>query len=124
MTNQIAILTEINENIEEEVTVRIGNIEFTGFANIIPYQLVLGNKYDVLIGVTVLDEFQITETTLKVKELKPLNYPFKYLIRGILKKDGIIDAGIIIQDEILEEYEYLLDKYVEIEVDRISIEFM
>lgn len=121
---QTALLTKVSEIIEEEVALRIGNIEFTGFASIVPYQLKVGNQYDVLVGITVLNDFQITESSVGIKELKPLNGSFKYLIRGILKEGGILDAGVVLQDEIFEEYGYLINKFVEVEVDRINVEFM
>ncbi|QSX06710.1 hypothetical protein JYG23_04455 [Sedimentibacter sp. zth1] len=121
---QTALLTGVSEIIEEEVELRIGDVEFTGFASIIPYQLEVGNHYDVLVGITILDDFKIAESVAVIKGLKPLNSSFKYLIRGILKEGGILDAGVVFQDEIFEEYEYLINKFVEVEVDRISVEFM
>ena len=121
---QTAILTGVSELLEEEVMLRFGDIELKGFANIVPYQFKMGNQYDVLVGITILDEFKITESDVKIKELKPLNSSFKYLIRGILKEGGILDAGVIFQDEMFEKYMYLIDKFVEIEIDRISIEFL
>lgn len=121
---QTAFLTGVSELIEEEVMLRIGNVELKGFANIIPYQLKEGNQYDVFLGITILDDFQLSESSVEIKELKPLNDSFKYLIRGILKEGGILDAGVILQDEIFEEYEYLINKFVEVEVDRISVEFL
>jgi len=124
MMKQIALLTKVSEIIEEEVTLKIGSVEFTGFASIVPYQLKQGNEYDVLIGITILDDFQIVESSMETKVIEPINDSYKYLIRGILKEGGIIDAGVILQDEMLEEYEYLIDKLVELEVDRISVEFL
>ncbi len=124
MMKQKALLIKVNKIIEEEVTLKICEFELIGFANIIPYQLEQGNEYDVYVGITILDNFQITELNKKTKSVERINKSFKYLIRGILKEGGIIDAGVVFQDEMFEEYTYLIDKYIEIEVDRISVEFI
>ncbi len=60
-----------------------------------------------------------------MKNLKRIDNSFKYRISGILNH-WFIDVGIIIIDEdeiFLERSEYF-NKYVEIEVDRINIEFV
>ncbi|MTI48434.1 MAG: hypothetical protein FH761_11370 [Firmicutes bacterium] len=121
---QKAILKKVNKNIEEEVVLEVDDIEFVGFANIVPYKINEGYEYEVLLGITVLDDFYIEESESRRKEIKRINDDFEYIIRGKLQDGGKIDAGIIIEDELLEEYNYLVGKYVEIKVDRISVEFL
>jgi|GEM_PF-787818 len=124
MLKQKALLTKVSEIVEEEVTLIISDLEFTGFANIVPYQLQEGNEYEVSLGITILDDFKIAEADMAAKSIEPVNDSFKYLIKGVLKEGGILDAGVIFQDDMLAEYEYLIGKYVEFEVDRISVEFL
>ena len=121
---QKAKLKDLNKNIEEEVIIEVEKIQFVGFSNTLPYQLTIGMEYDVLLGITILDEFHISEIESQIKQLIPFNNSFGYTIRGVLRKGGFIDAGIVFQDEVLEEFEYLFNKYVEIKVDRISVEFV
>jgi hypothetical protein len=49
---------------------------------------------------------------------------YSYKIYGLLKENGKIDAGIILEDELINNFAYLIDKYVELKVDRIDIEFL
>ncbi len=121
---QIALISKLSEDIEEEVTIKIDNVEFVAFANILPYELEIGKSYEVLVGITILDDFEIHEINFESKEIMSIDNTFKYLIRGFVKEGGIIDAGIIIEDEIFKEYQYLIGRYIEVEVDRISVEFL
>lgn len=66
----------------------------------------------------------MSESTSLTREIERINDGFEYLIRGKLQEGGRVDAGIIFEDELLEEYKYLLGKYVEMKVDRISVEFL
>ncbi len=121
---QIALISKLSEDIEEEVTIKIDNVEFVAFANILPYELEIGKSYEVLVGITILDDFEIHEINFESKEIMSIDNTFKYLIRGFVKESGIIDAGIIIEDEIFKEYQYLIGRYIEVEVDRINVEFL
>lgn len=121
---QLALLKKVDSIIEEEVTLKMGDIEFTGFATVCPYKIYEGNQYQISIGLTILDELVIEEACEDRAEIIKIGESFSYLIRGLLKKDGIIDAGIIIEDDILKKFSYYEGKYVEFKVDRISIEFL
>lgn len=121
----LALVTGLDPHIEEEVKVEIQGKEFTGFAFICPYEIKIGEKYPVSIGFTILDELEIREIDDIKKELERIGESFKYYIRGTLNESSI-DAGIVIsdEDEYFVNYPHLIGKAVEIQVDRISIEFL
>ncbi|KEO85107.1 hypothetical protein [Tumebacillus flagellatus] len=121
----MALVKRLDPHVEEEVTVEIEGVEFTGFAFICPYEIEVGQKYPVSIGFTILDEFKVREIYENEKELERLDQGFGYCIRGLLDENSI-NAGIIIldEDEYFADYPDLIGKYVEMEVDRISIEFL
>ena len=121
----MAYVEKIDELIEEEVTININGVVFTGFSTVCSYKIEEGKSYPVILDITVFGNIEINEGTDGVKSLKRIDNSFKYRISGILNR-GFIDAGIIITDEdeiFLERSEYF-NKYVEIEVDRINIEFV
>jgi hypothetical protein len=120
-----ALVKDLNPLIEEEVTLEVEGIEFTGFASICPYSIEIGKKYPVLIGFTILDELNIREMKEDKKELERIGLNYNYYIRGSLQEDSI-DAGIVLvdEDEYFSEYPELRERNVEIKVDRISIEFL
>ena len=82
-------------------------------------------SYPVILDITVFDDIEINEGIDGVKNLKRIDNSFKYRISGILNPE-FIDAGIIItdEDELFPEHSEYFNKYVEIEVDRINIEFL
>lgn len=120
-----ALVKRLDPQIEEEVTIEIEGIEFTGFAFICPYKIEVGKSYPVSIGFTILNELMIREIQGEKKEIERIGLGYEYYIRGLLHEDTI-DAGLIFtdEDEYFSDYPELMDKYIEIKVDRISIEFI
>ncbi|PRT42637.1 hypothetical protein [Bacillus wiedmannii] len=121
----MAYVEKIDELIEEEVTININGVVFTGFSIVCSYKIEEGKRYPVILDITVFDNIEINEGIDGVKSLKRIDNSFKYRISGMLNR-GFIDAGIIIidEDEIFPERSKYFNKYVEIEVDRINIEFL
>ncbi|MFB1052228.1 hypothetical protein [Paraliobacillus sp. JSM ZJ581] len=120
-----ALVKRLDPQIEEEVIIEIEGIEFTGFAFICPYKIEVGKSYPVLIGFTILNELMIREIQGEKKEIERIGLGYEYYIRGLLHEDKI-DAGLVFtdEDEYFLDYHELMDKYIEIKVDRISIEFL
>ncbi|OTY71040.1 hypothetical protein BK749_18090 [Bacillus thuringiensis serovar vazensis] len=121
----MAYVEKIDELIEEEVTININGVVFTGFSTVCPYKIEEGKNYPVILDITVFDDIEINEGIDGVKNLKRIDNSFKYRISGILNPE-FIDVGIIITDEgeIFPEHSEYFNKYAEIEVDRINIEFV
>ncbi|SHM75964.1 hypothetical protein [Gracilibacillus kekensis] len=120
-----ALVKRLDPLIEEEVTLELEGIEFTGFAFICPYKIEEGKSYPVSIGFTILNQLMIHEIQEEKKEIERIGLGYEYYIRGLLHQDTI-DAGLVFvdDDEYFSDYPELMDKYVEIKVDRISIEFL
>lgn len=120
-----ALVKGLDPQIEEEVTLEIEGVEFTGFAFICPYNIELGKSYPVSIGFTILDELIIREIKEDKRKLERIGLGYEYRISGLLKVDSI-DARIVLtdEDEYFTDYPELIEKFVEMRVDRISIEFL
>jgi len=119
-----ALIKATDSNIEEEVKIEINGVELTGFVDSFPYGINIGGYYPVEIGITVLDDLELKEIDQPVKEIEQIGEGFAYFIRGELDGDRLNSAVIFQDDEWFQEYSYLAGKYVEIMVDRISIEFL
>ncbi|WP_289396083.1 hypothetical protein [Bacillus sp. DX1.1] len=119
-----ALVKEIDPYIEEEVIVKIQDIELTCFANICPYEIKLREIYPTELSLWFLDYYEIDIQDGQEKQAIKLDDSFKYELKGLLTSDGILDIGIPIEDEILEDYEHLYGKYIKLIVDRINIEFL
>ncbi|MEK5104925.1 hypothetical protein MKX83_23565 [Cytobacillus sp. FSL M8-0252] len=120
-----ALVKRLDPLIEEEVTIEIEGVEFTGFAFICPYKIEIGKSYPVSMGFTILNELIIHTIQEKKKEIERIGLSYDYYIRGLLHEDTI-DAGLVFtdDDEYFSDYPELMNKYIEIKVDRISIEFL
>lgn len=121
----LARVEALNENIEEEVTLNINDVQFTGFSFVCPYPIEVGKYYFVQLGFTILDELELDKLESDCKGLERLGSSYQYYIRGILSQHSI-DAGIVILDEdgYFEDYSEYHGNNVEIKVDRISVEFL
>lgn len=84
-----ALVKGLDPHIEEEVTLEIQGIEFTGFAFICPYEIEVGERYPVSIRFTILDGLEIREICDSRKEFERIGSSFKYYIRGILNEDSV-----------------------------------
>lgn len=119
-----AIVKKINPIIEEEVVIEINNIELVVFVNVCEYIIQEKKTYPVIIDFDVLDDLDIVKISESKRELIRLNKSFEYEIKGLLRDDGILDVGILIDSEWLKEYQYLYGEFVKIKVDRINAEFI
>lgn len=121
----LAMVKRLNPLIEEEVCLEIGGTQFTGFSFVCPYKIEVGQIYPVSLGFTILEELIIEEIDGNKKELEQICMGYQYYIRGFLHETSI-DVGIIIsdEDEYFVNYSNLFGKFVEMKVDRISIEFL
>ncbi|WP_040952002.1 hypothetical protein [Gorillibacterium massiliense] len=119
-----ALIKATDPNIEEEVKIEINGVELIGFVDSFPYGINIGGYYPVEIGITVLDDLELKEIDRPAKEIEQIEEGFGYFIRGELDGDRLYSAIIFQDDEWFQEYCYLTGKYVEIVIDRISIEFL
>lgn len=120
-----ALVKAVDPIVEEEVTLEINGVEVVAFVTICPYQIEVGQRYPVMVGFTILDDLEIHEMNGECKELERIESSYQYIVRGLLIEESI-DAGIIISDEddYFSDYRYLNGQYVELKVDRISVEFL
>jgi hypothetical protein len=117
----------LDPQIEEAVLVEINGSRVLAFANIMPFEVYIGNEYKVHLELKILDEISINKVNYEEKNIKQIDNSFTHSICGILDIDkAIIDAGIELEidKEFLFEYGYLHEQYVQLLVDRVAIEFI
>ncbi|HEY9060264.1 MAG TPA: hypothetical protein VIO64_07155 [Pseudobacteroides sp.] len=118
-----ATLKKIDSTIEGEIVLEVNGIELTGFVSYFPHKIEENKQYQVSIGFAILDDVEIKEI-FDEKGFERINDSLSYYVKGLLKQDGTLDAGIIINDENLFDYADLHGKYIQIKVDRLSVEFV
>lgn len=124
MKNAEVYLKKIDEDVEEEVTLLIGNEEVVCFAGICPYQIEAGRCYQVDFDMKVFDEYSVSLSSENKTSLTRVGDTFSYIISGKLK-GNTIDCIIPFEDDILlSEFGFLDGKFVELKVDRIDVDFL
>ncbi|MBW7473873.1 hypothetical protein K0T92_03880 [Paenibacillus oenotherae] len=119
----LVLLEKLNPFIEEEVTIYTNDITLTGFSSVCPYPIEVGKHYKVELGLTILDEIKIKKLEKPIEELYQISDGLAYLIRGKLTGNKL-NAGVLFEEDFLFEYSHLDGEYIELYVDRISVEFL
>lgn len=120
-----AKLISLNNDIEEEAFLSLGEKEIYCFIDSAPYPLIEGDIYLVEINMTFLDEEQLSEAGSVDLSFDRIGETFSYEIVGFLSGDTLITDGIIFHDELFtEEFSFLNSKYVSLQPDRISVSFL
>lgn len=120
-----AKLKSLNNDIEEEALLSLGEKEIYCFIDSAPYPLIEGNIYLVEINVSFLDEEELSEVSSINLSFNRVGDTFSYEIVGFLSGDTLITDGVIFRDEIFtEEFSFLNSKYVALQPDRISVSFL
>jgi hypothetical protein len=122
-----AKVVELNPQIEEEVLLEIKEFRIFAFVNIYPFEINIGREYQIYLELTILDEISINKINYENKNIQQIDNTFSYCITGILDIDkATIDAGIILEidRDFLFDYGYLHGHYVQLVVDRMTVEFI
>ncbi|EUJ26467.1 hypothetical protein [Listeria cornellensis] len=119
-----ATIISFNADIEEEIIVKINDVELTCFIGYCPIKISRGESYPVELSFFVIDSLDVKAQLddEKITELVKLENA-RYLLKGFLSSDGILNVGFNIKDELLEDYQFLFGEYVELEIDRMTIDF-
>jgi len=121
-----AIVLGLNDDIEEEVLLQIGEWKILCFAGVCPYPIYVGHDYVVNLSLVVLNDYVVSECTSGPQPVIENNGKgFVTHLIGKLLGSRLIIGDIGFEDEIfLRDYGYLNGKFVSIQVDRISAEFL
>lgn len=121
-----AKVLRLNEDVEEEVLLQIGEWKILCFAGLCPYPIHEGMEYVVDLSFVVLDDYE-------VKELPDTSSPailntgkgFVTELVGKLEGSRLRLGELEFEDDILlSDYGYLDGKSVSVRADRISAEFL
>ena len=116
-----AEVVSLNPNVEEEVTISLGDITLTCFICNLNNPIKLNEIYLVELELEIFDEVRAKLATDILP--KQIGDSFAYELNGYLLENKIIISNIILQDDLLYEVSFYENKYVWIYIDRINISF-
>lgn len=118
--NNLVKVCKIDSLVEEEVEFLINNQKIIAF-NVSPQELIVEKEYEAEIDIFINDFLEIKEQeNEKVKKVKHIEN-FSYMLCGKLLEDNVLDVGFFITSDLFEDYNYLIGKYISLEVDRLQI---
>lgn len=121
-----AEVVRLNNDVEEEVVLRINGVDITCFASVCPFPIDERATYRVALTPFVFDGYSVCEVSGEsLPSLVRVSSGFAYEVVGKLTGNKL-DAGCIVleDDVLLSEYGYLDGKMVAWKVDRIDAEFI
>ena len=118
--NNLVKVCRIDSLVEEEVEFLINNQKIIAF-NVSPQELIVEKEYEAEIDIFINDFLEIKEQENKeVKKARHIEN-FSYVLCGKLLEDNVLDVGFFITSDLFEDYNYLIGKYISLEVDRLQI---
>lgn len=114
---------EILNIIDEEIIIKIGDSQITGFSNNGTIQNI-GDE--ILVDIQLFDDLKISETDYTEPAITKKDNSFAYSLYGVLDVDSSILKSKIdfkIDKEELFDYGYLDGKNVKVDVVRIDFDF-
>lgn len=121
-----ALVLRVDDDIEEEVILRIGGIELACFASVCPYNIEVGLSYPVELRPMVFDDYNVSELPDGTPpSIDRVGTGFAYVITGKLSGSCLESGGLVIEDEVLQrDFGYLEGKVIAMKIDRIDVEFL
>ncbi|QOG34702.1 hypothetical protein EGM183_11335 [Enterococcus faecalis] len=118
--NNLVKVCKIDPLVEEEVEFLVNNQKIIAF-NVSSRELIVEKEYEAEIDIFINGFLEIKEQeNEKVKKVKHIEN-FSYVLWGKLLENNVLDAGFFITSDLFEDYNYLIGKYISLEVDRLQI---
>lgn len=121
-----ALVLRVDDDIEEEVRIRIGDIELACFAGVCPYNIEAGLSYPVELRPVVFGDYSVTELLDGTPaSIDRVGTGFAYIITGRLSGSCLESVELVIEDDVLQrDFGYLEGKIIAMKIDRMDVEFL
>jgi hypothetical protein len=119
----VALVVSIDDVVEEEVVLLIGNVEAKCFVNYCPSKIEVGKQYEVELEMILPDKGAVIAAAEKIKAIEMIGGGFSCVLYGYL--DGSVFRTFVdFEDqEIHYDYPEFNEQYVKIAVNRIDVSF-
>ena len=122
MSNKAKLLS-VSEKIEGEICLEIEGRELICFCFPPPFQYKLGTELYVEFDFLDIADFGIRSSQEGVKSIEQIGDGFVYRIRGFQDIDRL-DAGILFNNPLPEEFEKFRNSFIEMVVTRIDADIV
>lgn len=119
-------IVKLSSVIEEEVILEINGLQIEAFICLCSYKIEEGKTYNIELNFVFLDDEkfdEISDEKYNIQKIDKDSYAYK--LTGKVTNGSLdIGGGVKIEDEMFDEYKYLEGAFIELEVDRISVDFV
>ncbi|NNA67921.1 hypothetical protein [Pseudomonas gessardii] len=119
-----ALVVAINEHVDEDVTLVIDGITVNCFASVYPYEISIGNTYDIELTLTLTENYEIQSVTSIDRLVEKKGNGYAYFLYGKLCNDIFNTFTVFHGEEIHYEHPELNDQFIKLEVSRIDATFL
>lgn len=113
---------EQNPAVEEEMVIDVDGHRLVVFADLCPYAVRVGGSYPMVLRATLLENQSGSPSPVGVEAIEPLGNG-RYKLRGFVHHDVLSSCGLQFLVEDLPPATSRDTSWMEIEADRISVEF-
>ncbi|WP_274370671.1 hypothetical protein [Morganella morganii] len=117
-----AKVISLDPDVEEAVTISLGEIELTCFICDLNNPIQSGSIYLVDLEFEIFNEISVELATETLA--KQIGESFSYELSGYLTENKLIISNVIFEDDLLYEASFYENKGVKIYADRINISFL
>ncbi|NMZ02173.1 hypothetical protein HBO04_18800 [Pseudomonas proteolytica] len=119
-----ALIVAINEHVDEDVTLVIDGITVNCFISVCPYEISIGNTYDIELTLTLAENYTVQSVTSIDRLVEKKGNGYAYFLYGKLCNDAFNTFTILHSEEIHYEHPELNDQLIKLEVLRIDVTFL
>lgn len=114
----------INELIEEEITLLIDRTTVTCFASHCPYEIKVGNFYDIELTLNLAEHYDIQKSYSTETSVERTGNGFSYILHGILRDDSFETFTLLSDEGIHYDHPDLNGFFIKLSVERIDAAFL
>lgn len=118
-----AQVVALNEHVEEDVTLLIDGTIVNCFVSFCPYQIKVGNTYDVELTINLSDDYEVSKVDEVDRMAEQTGRGYAYLLFGRLCGEMFHTFTPLSDQDLHYEHPELNGQFIRLEVERIDVSF-
>ncbi len=118
-----AKILKLNGNIDEDVTLLIEGAIINCFISSCPYEIQVGDTYDVELVINLADDLKIERVEPRKILIERMDHGYSYLLYGNLRNDIFLSFTALNAEGIHYDHPECNDQFIKLEVERIDVSF-
>lgn len=113
----------LNDHVEEDVTLLIEGTVINCFISYSPYQIMIGNTYDVELTINLADDYHIERAQPRNTLAEWAGCGYSYFLYGELCNDSLHTFTTLNDEDLHYDHPECNDHFIKLKVERIDVTF-